>query len=59
MVDLQNDFWSERLAELHPQFPANAARLLEFGRAEDLEIAHLRAAFSPDRSDWMPGYARR
>jgi nicotinamidase-related amidase len=59
MVDLQNDFWSERLAELYPQFPANVAGLLEFGRAEGLEIVHLRAIFSPDQSDWMPVFRLR
>jgi nicotinamidase-related amidase len=59
MVDLQGDFWSQELAELYPHFPTNVAGLLEFARAEGLEIVHLRATFSPDRSDWMPVFKLR
>jgi nicotinamidase-related amidase len=56
LIDVQEDFWSEKVARHFPDFPANVARLLAFCRAEGLEIIHLRAEFRPDMSDWMARY---
>ncbi len=59
LIDVQRDFWSERMAEGFPDFPTNIARLLTFCRSEGLEIIHLHASFKPDMSDWMPTYKLR
>ncbi|GAG34847.1 unnamed protein product [marine sediment metagenome] len=59
LIDVQQDFWTERLAESFPDFPANIARLLTLCRSEGIEIVHLRASFKADMSDWMPRYKLR
>jgi len=59
LIDLQKDFWSERVAQSFPHLPTNIARLLTFCRTKGLEIVHLRASFEPDMSDWMPVYKLR
>jgi nicotinamidase-related amidase len=59
LIDVQRDFWSERAAHVHPDFPTNIAALLSLCRHEGIEIIHLRASFSADRSDWMPKYLLR
>ena len=59
LIDVQRDFWPERIAESFPDFPANTARLLTVCRGEGVEIVHLRASFAPDMSDWMPVYKLR
>lgn len=59
LIDAQQDFWSEQVAQSFPHFPANVARLLTFCRAEGIEVVHLRARYKPDRSDWMPRYKLR
>jgi len=59
LIDVQNDFWSEQVAESFPHFPTGIARLLALCRAEGIEIVHLRASFRPDMSDWMPKYKLR
>ena len=59
LIDLQRDFWSERAAHVHPDFPANIAALLTLCRLEGIEVIHLPASFSADRSDWMPKYLLR
>jgi nicotinamidase-related amidase len=56
LIDLQGDFWSDKTVQHFPDFPTNVARLLDFCRAEGLEIVHLRAEFEPDMSDWMVRY---
>jgi nicotinamidase-related amidase len=56
LIDIQRDFWTEELENNFPAFPDNVARLLDFCRAEDLDVVHLRASFKPDMSDWMPTY---
>jgi nicotinamidase-related amidase len=57
LIDVQRDFWSQRLSEHFPGFPQDVARLLALCRSEGLEVVHLRASFKPDMSDWMPRYA--
>ena len=59
VIDIQRDFWSRRLADSFPDFPANIDRMLSLCRSEGLEIVHLRASFKPDMSDWMPRYRLR
>lgn len=56
LVDVQNDFWDEPTAALHPHFAENVTNLLAFCRAEGIEIVHLRAKFKADKSDWMTKY---
>ena len=59
LVDVQRDFWPERAAQLHPDFPANITALLSFCRNAGLEVVHLRSRFKADRSGWMPKYILR
>jgi nicotinamidase-related amidase len=59
LIDVQRDFWPERMAESFPNFPANIAQLLSLCWTEDIEVVHLRASFKPDMSDWMPVYRLR
>ena len=59
LIDVQRDFWSERLQPSFPEFPANVEHLLSLCRSEGLEIVHLRASFKPDMSDWMLRYRLR
>ncbi len=59
LIDVQRDFWTEKMEECFPDFPANVTRLLALCRDEGLEVVHLRACFKPDMSDWMPKYRLR
>lgn len=59
LIDVQRDFWPEKLAESFSDFPSNVARLLALCRGEDIEVIHLRAIFEPDMSDWMARYKLR
>jgi nicotinamidase-related amidase len=59
LIDLQRDFWSQRVAEHFPEFPGNVQRLLTLCREEGIDVVHLRAHFKPDRSDWMPRFKLR
>jgi nicotinamidase-related amidase len=59
LIDLQRDFWPEKLAQCFPEFPDRIVRLLQLCRGEGLEVVHLRAVFEPDMSDWMVRYKLR
>ena len=59
LIDLQEDSWSDRLAEHFPGFATNVSELVAIARAEKIEIVHIRASFQPDQSDWMPRYRLR
>ena len=59
LIDVQRDFWPDKLAEVFPDLPTNVDRLLAICRREDLEVVHLRASFKPDMSDWMARYKLR
>jgi nicotinamidase-related amidase len=59
LIDVQRDFWSERLAEHFSDYPDKVTRLLAVCRAEGIEVIHLRALFQPDMSDWMVRYKLR
>jgi nicotinamidase-related amidase len=56
LIDVQNDFWPEHIEKAFPDFKDNVASLLKLCRQEGIEVIHLRARFSPDKSDWMPIY---
>ena len=59
LIDVQRDFWPEKMAKSFAHFPTNIARLLTLCRDEGIEIVHLRASFKADMSDWMPKYKLR
>ena len=59
LVDIQKDFWPEKLANLYPDFPENVSNLLSLCRGAGIDIIHLRARFKEDMSDWMPRYRIR
>lgn len=59
LVDLQRDFWPDRLARRFPSFPDHIVHLLALCRRQGIEVIHLRASFQPDRSDWMARYKLR
>jgi len=59
LVDVQKDFWPDKLAELYPDFPQNVSNLLSLCRENGIEVVHLRAKFKEDMSDWMPRYRIR
>ena len=59
LVDVQKDFWPEKLAALYPDFPENVSNLLSLCRDNGIDIIHLRASFKEDMSDWMPRYRIR
>ena len=56
LIDVQNDFWSDETEQAFPQFRENIASLLDLCRQEGIEVIHVRAHFSADKSDWMPVY---
>lgn len=56
VIDVQQDFWSNEVAQAFPDFPGKMARLLARCRDLGIEIIHLRAGFAPDQSDWMAKY---
>jgi nicotinamidase-related amidase len=59
LIDVQRDFWPDKLRDHFPDFPANVARLLALCRDQGIEVVHLRARFKPDMSDWMAKYRLR
>jgi nicotinamidase-related amidase len=59
LIDLQQDFWSERLAEGYPEFPSKVSELLGVCRGTGIEVIHLRSVFKVDSSNWMPIYKLR
>jgi nicotinamidase-related amidase len=59
LIDMQRDFWPERLAHCFPELPNHTVQLLGLCRREGIEVVHLRATFEPDGSDWMVRYRLR
>ena len=51
LIDVQNDFWTEEMAEHFPNFSENVSSLLTLCRNEGIDIVHLRASFKADQSD--------
>jgi nicotinamidase-related amidase len=59
LVDLQNDFWPDDVASTAPELPTRVAELLEYSRAHDLTVVHVRARFDADGGNWMARYRLR
>jgi len=59
LIDVQQDFYGARIAELFPHFPANVAQVLKLCRTEGIAVIHLRVSFRPDGADWMARYRLR
>ena len=59
LIDVQRDFWSDKLAKLYPDFSENVSNLLSLCRDNGIDVIHLRAEFKEDMSDWMPRYRIR
>lgn len=56
LIDVQEDFWPVEIEQAFPDFRKNIDTLLGVCRKEGIEVIHLRARFSEDKSDWMPIY---
>lgn len=56
LIDVQRDFWPDKLIPHFPHFEAKVAELLAFCRRVGIDVIHLRAAFAPDQADWMAKY---
>ena len=56
LIDVQQDFFPEKLQQQFPDLGASTTKLLALCRDEGIEVVHLRACFSPDGSDWMRRY---
>lgn len=56
LVDVQKDFWTDRMSQPFADFDKNVRRLLHLCRHEAIDVVHLRARFQPDESDWMIRY---
>lgn len=56
LIDVQRDFWPDKLTHHFPHFEAKVAELLAFCRRVGIDVIHLRAAFAPDQADWMAKY---
>jgi nicotinamidase-related amidase len=59
LIDVQKDFWSEKMTATFPDFENNVSGLLATCRSEGMDVVHLRARFKPDKSDWMVKYLFR
>jgi nicotinamidase-related amidase len=56
LIDVQRDFWPAPISSRFPLLETRITQLLAFCRSAGIEVIHLRAAFAPDRSDWMAKY---
>ncbi len=54
LIDMQEQFWDQRMAAQFGAVPANTERLLATARERGVEVIHLRVEFKADRSDWPP-----
>ena len=59
LIDMQRDFWPDKLAQSFPIFPSRITQLLELCRREGIQVVHLRVSFRSDKSDWMVRYKFR
>ena len=53
LIDVQEDFWTEVMSIAFPDYGENVASLLALCRNQGIDVAHLRAQFREDQSDWM------
>lgn len=59
LVDVQQDFWPEEVAEDAPWFLDGTASLLRNCRALGIDVVHVHARFQADQSDWIARYRLR
>ena len=56
LIDVQKDFWTDGMSMDLTNYEENIGSLLATCRSQDIDIAHVRASFQPDKSDWIPHY---
>lgn len=56
LIDVQKDFWSDGMPISFPDYEQNVTSLLALCREQGIDVAHLRAKFRKDGSDWMVRY---
>ncbi len=56
LIDVQKDFWADRMSQEIADYEKHVAKLLHVCRREGIDVIHLRARFQPDKSDWMVRY---
>lgn len=56
LIDVQKDFWTDRMSQPFADYDKNVRRLLHLCRHDGIDVVHLRARFQPDGSDWMVRY---
>ena len=56
LIDVQRDFWKDRMSQELSAYEKNVAQLLHLCRHEGIDVVHLRARFQSDESDWMVRY---
>ncbi|MDX1404122.1 MAG: isochorismatase family cysteine hydrolase [Woeseiaceae bacterium] len=56
LIDVQKDFWKERMSQDLADYEKNLTQLLHLCRHEGIDVVHLRARFQSDESDWMVRY---
>ncbi len=56
LIDVQKDFWTEKMSQTFTDYEKNVRRLLHVCRHEGIDVVHLRARFQKDESDWMVRY---
>jgi nicotinamidase-related amidase len=59
LIDMQQDFYGDKIAELFPDFSANVTQLLSLCRTEGIDVIHLRVHYRPGGTDWMVRYRLR
>lgn len=59
LVDVQQDFWPEEVAEDAPRFLGGLESLLRNCRELGIDVVHVHARFQPDQSDWIARYRLR
>ncbi len=47
LIDMQEDFWSPQIENLHPAMQNSVEELLRTSRHDGLEVAHIRSKMSP------------
>jgi len=59
VVDVQQDFLTERLGPMRRGYEDRIAELLNVARVRGIEVVHVHSQFAADGSDWMPRYRAR
>lgn len=56
LIDVQQDFWTDKMSQSFADYEKNVRQLLHVCRHEGIDVVHLRARFQRDESDWMVRY---